>query len=330
MYHMSYPTPMSASDYISRVAALATEAMDAADPRSLQNHTFDLIADGRDEAIVEAVLDGTLPAKAILEVSDRERAYHLLNANAAGERLPFLGTSTKIDAGLGVGVLTRVLYMMPARSSGTNACPFASKGCEAACLAEQTGHMSMRGSRRARRRRHASFILDRSTFMLDLVQEVARHERAAKRAGKRCAVRLNGTTDLLWERIPVPAWNAPVMEPNIMALFPNVQFYDYTKVPLKGRKNLPANYHLTYSLSEREGAEAHAREYIEAGYSVAVVYAAKKGALPSVSTVLGSPLPVIDGDKTDVRFDDAPGHIVGLSAKGRAKTDTSGFVRVAA
>jgi hypothetical protein len=310
------------------VAAAASGAPSATSPDSLQNHTFDLVSEGRDEAIVDAVLDGTLPAKAILEVEDRERAYYLLNANAAGERLPFLGTSTKIDAGLGIGVLTRVLYMMPARSSGTNACPFASKGCEAACLAEQTGHMSMRGPRRARRRRHASFMLDRERFMADLVGEVAAHAKAAKRAGKRCAVRLNGTTDILWERIPVTL-DGDVMFTNIMEAFPDVQFYDYTKVPAKGRRlgSLPANYHLTYSLSEREGAEDHAREYIAAGYSVAVVFAAKKGALPTVSTVLGSPLPVIDGDKTDCRFLDTPGSIVGLSMKGRAKTDTSGFVR---
>lgn len=293
------------------------------------DHIYDLISAGRDESLVEGVLDGTVPAKAILTAEDKRAAYTALNLGTTGARLPFLGTSTKIDAGLGVGVLTRVLYMMPARSSGTNACPFASNGCEAACLAEQTGRMSMSGPQRARRRRHASFILDRERFMRDLCDEVADHERAAKRQGKRCAVRLNGTTDILWERIPVHG------RANIMACFPNVQFYDYTKVPLKGRKNLPANYHLTYSLSERPDAEDHAREYIAAGYSVAVVFAAKKGALPKRSMVLGpdkdgNPLYVIDGDKTDCRFLDAPGCIVGLSAKGRAKTDTSGFVRVAA
>lgn len=289
------------------------------------SHTFDLVSAGRDEALVAGVLEGTIPAKNIAGVDDKEAAYALLNDGAAG-RLPFLGTSTKIDAGLGIGVLTRVLYMMPARASGTNACPFASAGCEAACLAEATGRMSMRGPQRARRRRHASFILDRERFMADLANEVADHALASKRAGKTCAVRLNGTTDILWERIPVRGAR------NIMEAFPGVQFYDYTKVPLKGRKNLPANYHLTYSLSEKPGAEANALDYIAAGYSVAVVFAAKKGSLPTTSRVLPliEPLPVIDGDKTDCRFLDTPGSIVGLSAKGRAKTDTSGFVRVAA
>jgi hypothetical protein len=35
---------------------------------------------------------------------------------------------------------------------------------------------------------------------------------------------------------------------------------------------------------------------------------------------------VIDGDRTDLRFLDPSGVIVGLYAKGNAKKDTSGFV----
>lgn len=291
---------------------------------------LDLVDFARDEALIEGILEGRLSPKAVLTASDKGTAYDLLNRSSTGGRLPFLGTSTKIDAGLGVGVLTRVLYMMPARSSGTNACPFASAGCEAACLAEGTGRMSMSGPQRARRRRHASFILDREQFMADLVSEVAAHEVEAITKGKRCAVRLNGTTDILWERVSVKRGQSEFA--CIMDAFPSVQFYDYTKVPAKARRlaALPTNYHLTYSLSEKPEAERHAAEYIAAGYSVAVVFAAKKGALPATSTVLGGPLTVIDGDKHDCRFLDTPGSIVGLSAKGRAKTDTSGFVRVAA
>ena len=37
-------------------------------------------------------------------------------------------------------------------------------------------------------------------------------------------------------------------------------------------------------------------------------------------------LPVIDGDKDDLRFLDPQGVIVGLIAKGKAKQDKSGFV----
>ena len=37
-------------------------------------------------------------------------------------------------------------------------------------------------------------------------------------------------------------------------------------------------------------------------------------------------MPVINGDKTDMRFKDPVGVIVGLKAKGKARKDTSGFV----
>lgn len=275
-------------------------------------------------AIADAILAGDAPAASAAHDSG---LYPFLNAGSNGAALPFLGTSSKIATGEGIGVLTRVLYMMPAKASGgASACPFASKGCEAACLAEGTGRMSMHASQRARRRRHASFIADRSRFMLDLAHEIAAHEREAIRRGMIPAIRLNGTTDLLWERFPVGA------HPNIMTAFPGVQFYDYTKVPLRARRNLPANYHLTYSLSERDDAEQHAAQYILAGYSVAVVMRIGKGEAPARWTLddgagINMDLPVIDGDKTDCRFTDAPSSIVALYAKGRAKTDTTGFVR---
>lgn len=275
-------------------------------------------------ATAAAILAGDVPAAAAAHDAG---LYDYLNQGVNGI-LPFLGTSSKIATGEGIGVLTRVLYMMPAKASGgASACPFASAGCEAACLAEGTGRMSMHASQRARRRRHASFIADRSRFMMALAHEVEAHEREAMKRGMVPAIRLNGTTDLLWERFPVGA------HPNIMAAFPGVRFYDYTKVPLRARASrLPANYHLTYSLSERADAEAHAAEYIGAGYSVAVVMRMGKGEAPERWTLddragINMNLPVIDGDKTDCRFMDAPGSIVALYAKGRAKTDTSGFVR---
>lgn len=263
--------------------------------------------------LATAILAGELPAAAAIGRTD---AYDALNAGATG-RLPFLGSSTKIDAALGQGILTRVLYMEAAGASGRQACAFRSAGCEAACLVEFTGRMSMNAARRARRRRHASFYADRTRFLADLASEIAHLEREAKRKGMRPAVRLNGTTDLPWERMRFGAHR------NLMEAFPNVQFYDYTKFPLNKRGPLPDNYHLTYSFSEKASAPADSTAYLDNGFSVAVVFQASKGNLP----VQWRGRRVIDGDKTDARFTDAPGCWVGLSAKGRAKTDTSGFVQ---
>ena len=125
-------------------------------------------------------------------------------------------------------------------------------------------------------------------------------------------VRLNGTSDLPWERIAVNDNGQ-----TILALFPDVQFYDYTKVP--NRRNLPANYHLTFSLAESNLSDATSE--LANGRSVAVVFRHK--ALPE--SYLGHK--VVNGDETDLRFLDASAVIVGLYAKGRAKRDTSGFVK---
>lgn len=270
--------------------------------------------------LASRILDGDLPASAAMGRAD---AYDALNTGANGS-LPFLGTSTKIEASNSAGYLTRVLYMMAAASSGREACAGRSDGCTASCLVEQTGKMSMVAPTRARRRRHASFFADRARFLSDIAREIAAHERAAKRLGKPAAIRLNGTTDLPWESMKVE--HGGTTYANLMEAFPRVIFYDYTKHTLRTRRRtitIP-NYHLTFSLSERTDADERAQEYLDAGYSVAVVFAAKKGHLPG--TYRGRT--VIDGDKSDARFTDPSGVYVGLSAKGRAKKDTSGFVRL--
>jgi hypothetical protein len=119
-------------------------------------------------------------------------------------------------------------------------------------------------------------------------------------------VRLNGTSDLPWEDIA----------PDIILDFPRVQFYDYTKSVDRARAfgvgdNWPANYHLTYSLSEKDVGQA-SDLILTLGVSVAVVFS---DFLPEF--YLGAP--VIDGNRSDWRFKDAPGSIVGLLAKARAK-----------
>lgn len=276
------------------------------------------------DALAASVLSGDLPASACI---GRPDAYDALNRGANG-RLPHLGTSSKIEAGASVSVLGAVLYMQPANESGREACAGRSQGCTDACLAEDTGRMSMSGPRQARRRRHASFYADRARFLSDLASEIDAHERRAIKLGKVPAIRLNGTTDLPWHRMPV-VWRGETF-PNLHSAFPRVRFYEYTKHPLRvsaGRKGLPANLHLTFSVSERDDAERYAAEYLSAGYGAAVVMFCAKHAHPATFELSGISYPVTDGDAHDARFLDPAGSIVALAAKGRAKRDDSGFVR---
>jgi hypothetical protein len=99
-----------------------------------------------------------------------------------------------------------------------------------------------------------------------------------------------------------------------MDMFQSVQFYDYTKLP--NRRNVPSNYHLTFSRSESNELDA-LRILANGVMNVAVVF----DTLPTK----WAGVKVIDGTETDLRFLDEQGVVVGLVAKGKAKKDNSGF-----
>lgn len=218
--------------------------------------------------------------------------------------------NTKTVKGEKRGYMTFILHLAPNTLSGYNVCPMASVGCAAACL-NTAGRGIYSRTQNARIRKTKWFFEDRPAFMQTLSHDIYRAEKLAKRNGLTPVIRLNGTSDIRWETIPVGGYK------NLMECFPYLQFYDYTK--LSNRKNLPANYSLTFSRSENTLSTDWPEDM-----NVAVVFGIKKG----------EPLPafwmgrhVIDGDLDDLRFLDPAGVIVGLRVKGRdGKKDTSGFV----
>lgn len=244
----------------------------------------------------------------------------------------------KTAKGEGHGYLTAIMHLAPASVSGRNTCPHATDGCRTACLnTAGRGGIGLDADglnkiQAARIRRTRFFQRDRSSFLAMLVSEVARHERAARKHGLIPAVRLNGTSDLPWERFPVKRDDTEY--PNIMAAFPAITFYDYTKWPVRLRplvREIP-NYSLTYSLAESNADRA--ADALEHGVNVAAVFDVRRsGDLPAWYAINGVIARVVDGDATDLRFldpQDSRGVIVGLRAKGRAKSDTTGFVQRAA
>ena len=228
------------------------------------------------------------------------------------QKLLGINTNYKTVKSEKVGVLTGIIYMSPYNLSGKNVCPGASAGCAAACL-NTAGRGAMGVVQKARLKKTNRFWDDRGQFLQDLAAEIAKLQKQAEAKGLKAAVRLNGTSDLPYERYKVGDTGM-----NIMQLFPEVQFYDYTK--LENRivgQQLPANYHLTFSRAEDND---HKLADVLKHTSAAVVFS---GELPE--TWRG--YPVIDGDEHDARFTDAgPGVIIGLTAKGKARHDSSGFV----
>jgi hypothetical protein len=218
--------------------------------------------------------------------------------------------NTKTVKGEALGYMTFIMHLAPSTLSGYNTCPMASDGCAAACL-NTAGRGRFTATQEARIRKTKWFFEDRESFMIQLVKDIRAAIRKANREGMIPVFRLNGTSDIRWETVSFTFEGIDFR--NIMEFFGNVRFYDYTK--LTNRRNIPSNYHLTFSRSESN--DAYVTTMLNRGYNVAVVF----DVLPE--TYLG--YKVIDGTETDLRFLDEKNVIVGLIAKGKAKKDNSGF-----
>ena len=235
----------------------------------------------------------------------------------------------KVLKGMAQGYNTYILHLAPASLSGYNTCPKATEGCKAACLnTAGRGGMFKRGEttntiQQARIRKTKAFYENRSAFLVDLEKDIELEIKKSARLDLVPVFRLNGTSDLSWEKYSVV--RRGVEYDNIFMAFPEVQFYDYTKVLGRKVTNIP-NYHLTFS-----AADGNDRDVVIAltqGYNVAMVFNLKKTlAMPEFHPMLGRAIPVFNGDDSDLRFLDPRGVIVGLYAKGKAKKDTSGFVK---
>lgn len=216
-------------------------------------------------------------------------------------------TNYKTSKGEKLGILTGILYLAPAKISGYEVCPMRSAGCTAACL-YTAGMGAFSNVQQARIKKTKMFFEQREEFFKLLHKDIKSLIAKAKKENLVPAVRLNGTSDINWVRF------------KIFEQYPEVQFYDYTKMLNHLTKDV-ANYHITFSKNESNDVDC--KIALERGYNVAVVFNTKKGlSLPP----FWNDYPVYDGDDTDVRFYDPNNHVIGLRAKGMAKKDNSGFV----
>lgn len=206
-----------------------------------------------------------------------------------------------------LGIKTYCLYLMPSDFSGRNVCPSASVECRLGCL-NLSGRNKMEPSRntiqQARQRKTDYFFENNEKFMELLVLELNSAKREAEKSGYEFAVRLNGTSDIDWN-------NQYHNGKTVFEIFPDVQFYDYTKVARRF-DNMPKNYHLTFSHTGTHSNVTKCKELLEKGNNVAVVFNVQKGnELPK--TLWG--YNVIDADVTDYRPADGNNVIAGLRWK---------------
>lgn len=214
--------------------------------------------------------------------------------------------NAKTVKGEKLGYITAIRYLAPANESGThNACPMAG-ACKAVCL-YTAGRGAFLKTQQARVDKTRWRFADKASHMEAAAHELYNAMLRARCVGLQLAVRVNGTSDLPGDAVA------------LATLFPELQFYDYTKIVATLRKPLPANYHLTVSYDPQTVPWSDCEWALKRGVNVAVVFRDK---IP----VRYKGYTCINGDEHDLRFLDPKGVVVGLKAKGAAKKDTSGFV----
>jgi hypothetical protein len=210
---------------------------------------------------------------------------------------------------------TKILYLSPYKVSGYNTCAHASPLCAKVCL-DTAGMGIFSNVQEARINKTKFFFENRPDFLRQLSWELHCEEKLAAKKSMKLAARLNGTSDLPWEKMC-----------NIIQDFGQVQFYDYTKsfgrMMAFLRGEMPPNYHLTFSLSEVNLDKSI--EVLQAGGNIAAVFVSdeKKADRKFPAQWLG--YKVIDGDQHDLRFLDPKNVVVGLWAKGKARKNAGDF-----
>jgi len=212
------------------------------------------------------------------------------------------------------------LSLAPHTMGGYQVCAFAGE-CKGPCLVHTGNGHTFKGVNAGRVNRKRLYFEEREWFLSRLNREIENKVKTAGKRRKRVAIRLNVFSDVTWEK------TAPQLFDH------RAQFYDYTKNP-KRWGNVLENYWVTFSRDERN--EHHATRILESGGNAAVVfYNDGRGYVSGGAHLQALPktwngFRVIDGDKTDLRFEDPRGVVVGLRLKAasysaRQKAIDSGF-----
>lgn len=240
-----------------------------------------------------------------------------------------IDTNSKTVKGQLLGYFTALMYLAPWKiaNGAKNVCADASKGCIDACL-YTAGMGSFSNVQLARINKTLLFFDQKLVFMNILEKQLIKFWG---KYGSSLAIRLNGTSDIPFENIRTFAGL------NIFERFINIQFYDYTKSFKRVIDNTQSNYHLTFSVDERDASKVNASKVLQAGKNVALVVSTKfykelfggtdksEDSKAFITNRSGLKFELLDGDVNDLRFKDRFGIVV-LKAKGKANKDKTGFV----
>jgi hypothetical protein len=231
---------------------------------------------------------------------------------------------------------TRILHLAPSIISGHNVCPNAGN-CAKICL-HFAGIPYLMGGKKTCRVRKTLAFFDHTQNFLELTATAILYNRSILTPDEILAIRLNGTSDILWEtleftvspelsqfwRVKFGVYIVPTVYKSIPHMFSHypellIKLYDYTKNRHNWAECKRIGYHLTFSYDGANNKKnvKLAAEAISNGVNVAAAFNIKKGQpLPPTNSALGRSFKVVDGDLTDYRPSDPKGcHIIGLRFK---------------
>jgi hypothetical protein len=247
-------------------------------------------------------------------LGQREHSRVVVSEEAArkyknvGSNLKYLTVANpKTTKGLGYGYVTAILHLAPANYGGYTTC-HRFKQCATSCLYHQ-GRGRFTTTQNARIRKTKELFETPNTFFMGLHSDISGLQyRLRGRDNPKLCVRLNGTSDILWEDMKV----TPYEGRTIFDEFPHVEFYDYTKYKWGTRtawNDMPMNYHLTYSYDGTEEDVANAMEVLENGWNVNVIHTetSYNNNLARISKGQKHAwgYPMFDNELNDLRFLDA-------------------------
>ena len=232
------------------------------------------------------------------------KQWALANMDYMVRPMALFGSSLKVEKGADKRD-TYIMYLKPAtKVARKTLCAGAvAGGCEGPCLIS-SGMLGMTTGQRAATKRTIIMLLAPDVFERTMLAEIDKAERKALRTGTPALFRLNGTSDIDFSHI---------MAQRLMS-----DFYDYTKVLARVRKNMLPNYHLTFSGSMySKQSKAALSKALARGHNVAVAFNTKGLATDNVAI----PDTLADFDATDLRPLDSRGSVGALSRKGSNKAE---------
>jgi hypothetical protein len=200
--------------------------------------------------------------------------------------------------------------------------------CEDLCLGETSGQNLLYGGegqwrsgpRLSQYLKTEALVVNPEAFAIAMIKQIESFRKAARELGYHPAIRLNVTSD----------FNPATFE-NIINMFPDVTFYDYTKLDTKP---IAPNHHLTYSstgasqvvgnttiLNKFSNWDRMVDKILPSGRNVAMAFTSRS-AMPKFvqDERTGKTFEVWNGDEYDARFLDpvkesGDGLIIGLTNK---------------